>query len=95
MSKGTVTTTHSGRLSPGPFDTEAEARDQSDLPEGWAGPRRGFSVHQKTTDGKWWRLFWSTTTLPPLEEVKAQGPLRFHRFVLQREGGGDDTDSRP
>ena len=94
----TTTTTHRGTLNPGPFETEAEARDASDLPEEWAGPCGVFFVYQKyPPDGKWWRGFWTTTTLPPLEEGAAsvQGPLRFRRLVLSREKGGDDTDSQP
>jgi len=67
MSNGTVTTTHSGTLNPGPFETAEQAWDTSDIPPGLLNPPASFSVYQKITDGKWWRQFWSTTTLPPLE----------------------------
>ena len=74
MSNETTTTTHRDTLNPGPFETEAEVRDTSDMP--WI-PREpaGFSVYE--WEGKWRRGFWSTTTLPPIEtrsESVSPGP---------------------
>lgn len=68
MNDKTVTITW--RMEPfyrGPFETEAEAYDTSDLLSGLLNPPAGMFVRQSPVSGKWWRNFWSTTTLPPLE----------------------------
>jgi len=64
MNTETVTTTHRGPLNPGPFLTEAEAREELD----WPVFIKITSVYQDTLTGKWWRHFASTTTLPSFSD---------------------------
>ena len=92
MSNATTTISWTWKENYGPFATKEEA-----LSKGIPAEFNEAVPIRQSSSGKWWRVWPSTSTLPPLEEeaASAQGPLRFRRLVLPQEGGGDDTDSLP